>query len=91
MPLLAKLQWQCRRGTKELDLVLQHYLQTEYSQASKEEKILFTELLSLEDDLLASYLLGKALPDSPQLVLFTSNLKKKLHYQTLAMNCSHPE
>jgi len=75
MPLLAKLQWQCRRGTKELDLVLQHYLQTEYSEASKEEKSLFTELLSLEDDLLASYLLGEALPESPQLVLFISNLK----------------
>ncbi|MDO9162981.1 MAG: succinate dehydrogenase assembly factor 2 [Methylococcaceae bacterium] len=90
MPVLAKLRWQCRRGTKELDLVLQRYLQTDYSQASKEEKTLFTELLSLEDDLLASYLLGEAVPASPQLVVFISNLKKP-HYQTLAMNCSSPE
>lgn len=87
MPSLAKLQWQCRRGTKELDLVLQHYLQTEYLQASQEEKTLFTELLSLEDDLLASYLLGEKQPESSLLVLFISNLKK-LHYQSLAVGSS---
>ena len=25
---LARLRWQCRRGTKELDLLLQRYLET---------------------------------------------------------------
>jgi succinate dehydrogenase flavin-adding protein (antitoxin of CptAB toxin-antitoxin module) len=26
---LARLRWQCRRGTKELDLLLQRYLETQ--------------------------------------------------------------
>jgi antitoxin CptB len=59
MPSLAKLQWQCRRGTKELDLLLQNYLQTEYLQSTAEEKTLFAELLNLEDDQLYAYFLEK--------------------------------
>ena len=47
---LAKLRWQCRRGTKELDLLLQRYLDSGYLLADDEEKALFVELLELEDD-----------------------------------------
>jgi antitoxin CptB len=46
---LAKLQWQCRRGTKELDLMLLDYLETRYPAASMEEKARFVELLKLDD------------------------------------------
>lgn len=67
MSSLAKLQWQCRRGTKELDLLLQHYLQTQYSQSTSEEKALFVELLSLEDNQLSAYLLNKDQPSSKKL------------------------
>ena len=54
----ARLQWQCRRGTKELDFMLQHYLETAYSVASDAEKALFIELLKREDDELLGYLIG---------------------------------
>ena len=47
---LARLKWQCRRGTKELDLMLKQYLETGYLLADDEEKALFVELLKLEDD-----------------------------------------
>ena len=47
---LARLRWQCRRGTKELDLLLQRYLDSGYLLADDEEKALFVELLELEDD-----------------------------------------
>lgn len=51
---LAKLRWQCRRGTKELDLMLLDYLETRYPTASVEEKARFVELLKLDDtDLMA--------------------------------------
>jgi len=53
---LAKLQWQCRRGTQELDLLLQRYLETQYILADKEEQACFIELLALEDDVLISLL-----------------------------------
>jgi antitoxin CptB len=56
---LARLRWQCRRGTKELDFLLNRYLETEYSKADREEKRMFMALVGLEDDDLASVLLGK--------------------------------
>ena len=56
---LARLRWQCRRGTKELDLLLQRYLETGYLVADDEEKALFVELLELEDDELLAVLMGE--------------------------------
>ncbi|MFZ2449708.1 MAG: succinate dehydrogenase assembly factor 2 [Methylovulum miyakonense] len=49
---LAKLKWQCRRGSLELDLLLKHYLDTAYLQADNEEKARFVELLKLDDEIL---------------------------------------
>ena len=57
---LAKLRWQCRRGTKELDFLLLRYLDSGYLLADEEEKTLFVELLSLEDDVLIGVLLGES-------------------------------
>ena len=56
---LARLRWQCRRGTKELDLLLQRYLDSGYLIADDEEKALFVELLALEDDELIGVLMGE--------------------------------
>jgi antitoxin CptB len=59
MEQLARLRWQCRRGTKELDLLLQRYLESGYSVAEDQEKVLFVELLELEDDELLGALMGE--------------------------------
>ena len=55
---LARLKWQCRRGTKELDKLLSRYLETDYPAADQQEKALFVELLMLEDDRLMAVLMG---------------------------------
>ena len=49
---LARLKWQCRRGTKELDFLLLRYLEDEYLMADQKEKDLFVDLLGMEDDVL---------------------------------------
>lgn len=54
---LAKLKWQCRRGMKELDLLLENYLATDYLVADTAEKARFVELLQLEDDELFAVLM----------------------------------
>jgi antitoxin CptB len=55
---LARLKWQCRRGTKELDLLLMNYLENHYHKADAGQKKRFAELLNLEDaDLLANPIL----------------------------------
>jgi len=56
---LAKLRWQCRRGTKELDFLLLRYLETVYLSGDDEEKERFVELLTLEDDELIGVLMGE--------------------------------
>lgn len=56
---LAKLRWQCRRGTKELDFLLNRYLETGYLAADQGERELFLELLGMEDDVLVGVLMGK--------------------------------
>jgi len=53
---LSKLRWQCRRGTKELDLLLSHYLENRYQEANAADKHYFLELLEQEDsELMAKY------------------------------------
>jgi antitoxin CptB len=59
MSQLARLRWQCRRGTKEMDLLLQRYLDSGYLVADDEEKALFVKLLALEDDDLVGVLMGE--------------------------------
>ncbi len=46
MKSLAKLKWRCRRGTKELDYLLEAYLEQHYQDANKKEQNLFIELLT---------------------------------------------
>jgi antitoxin CptB len=59
----ARLHWQCRRGMRELDLLLQGYLDGAYDTAADAERAAFRRLLDYPDQLLLEYLLG-ALPPS---------------------------
>lgn len=59
---VAKLRWRCRRGMKELDLLLLSYLERRYDAASEEERWIFSELLELPDPKLHAYLLGREQP-----------------------------
>ena len=56
---LSRLKWQCRRGTKELDFLLNRYLETGYLVADEAERALFVELLGMEDDELMGVLIEK--------------------------------
>lgn len=61
---LAQLQWLCRRGIKEMDLLLENYLNCDFVAASKEEQEEFIALLNLDDATLMSYIFSPELPDS---------------------------
>ncbi len=54
---MSRLRWQCRRGMRELDVLLVAYLERRYEQAPDEEKAAFQSLLGLSDPELMSYLL----------------------------------
>lgn len=50
MQIPAKLKWQCRRGTQELDKLLLNYLEQNYLNAPLVEQQHFQQLLDLEDN-----------------------------------------
>ncbi len=62
MTTFSRLKWQCRRGTRELELLLNHYLEVHYRQAAVEEQCAFRYLLQQEDPELYLLLLGEREP-----------------------------
>ena len=59
---LARLRWLCRRGMKELDIVMSRYLEHHYAEASEEERAGFRTLLEMPDPELYRLLLGQDEP-----------------------------
>ena len=63
---ISRLHWQCRRGLKELDVLLECYLHAHFSHAPAAEQQAFAELLCLPDPLLLSYIMGREQPDNEE-------------------------
>jgi antitoxin CptB len=53
---LAKIRWQCRRGTKELDMLLLEYLENYYPLLSIEDKLRFEAILNEDDNSLEQFI-----------------------------------
>ncbi|MEM9605414.1 MAG: succinate dehydrogenase assembly factor 2 [Pseudomonadota bacterium] len=54
----SRLRWRCRRGMKELDIVLTTWLDKHYATATETERDVFLALLDMDDPDLAVVLLG---------------------------------
>ena len=63
---LGKLRWRCRRGLKELDVLLERYVDERFGAASPAEQEAFRLLLETQDTVLYAYCLGSQ-PVPPQL------------------------
>jgi antitoxin CptB len=57
------VRWRCRRGMKELDLLLERFVQEHYDRQPPERQRAFERLLALPDPVLAELLL-EPLPDT---------------------------
>ena len=66
-----RILWRCRRGTKELDVLLERFALHGYEQASPAQKRAFARLLELPDPELTDYLFGYATPEEPELARLT--------------------
>jgi antitoxin CptB len=75
----AQLRWQCRRGMRELDLLLTNYLDHDYGQANEQQKQAFRELLALPDPDLIDYLLGGQHPADAALAKIVSQIRDHPH------------
>ena len=61
---LGKLRWRCRRGMKELDVLLTRYVDEEYGAASRAHQAAFEALLDAPDPVIYAYCLGQERPPS---------------------------
>ena len=82
MSLHSRLEWRCRRGTKELDLLLQTWLAQAFDLSSEAEQQVFVALLDWPDDKLGRLLLGQDVTNDMEL----NALVRKIR----ALSLSHP-
>ncbi|KGQ20397.1 hypothetical protein LF41_934 [Lysobacter dokdonensis DS-58] len=55
---IRKLKWRCRRGMRELDQLLERWLDTSWRQSGTADRATFLRLLDSEDDRLWKWFLG---------------------------------
>jgi antitoxin CptB len=64
---MSRLRWRCRRGMRELDVMLNRYLDRVWPTASTAEREAFVSLVELQDPELFGYLVGRTTPaEEPQ-------------------------
>lgn len=71
---ISKLRWRCRRGMKELDVLLVSYLENHYPTAEAEERAAFEALLELQDPYLFGLVTGREVSADPALAQLIKRL-----------------
>ena len=64
---IARLRWRCRRGMRELDLLMTGWLDDHYASAGAGERDAFVRLLETPDPTLLAWLTGQERPEEPAL------------------------
>ncbi len=54
-----QLVWRCRRGVRELDVLLGRFLESSYNELDVEGKEAFERLLEVQDPVIMDWLFGK--------------------------------
>jgi len=72
---ISRLRWLCRRGMKELDVVLSRYLEQRYASASSSDQAQFRALLQLPDPDLYNLLLGRDAATDAECARFLQRLR----------------
>jgi len=68
------LRWRCRRGMKELDVLLTRYLDRDYYNVPAPQRKAFELLLDMSDPDILDYILGRKLPENRELALVIARL-----------------
>lgn len=63
---LRRVRWLCRRGMKELDVLLERFVSAEYENLSETEHAELLALLDREDPDLWALLMGRLEADNPE-------------------------
>lgn len=60
---LGRLRWRCRRGMRELDVLLMRYLERDWPGANAQARAAFRALLERQDPEINALLLGRMAPE----------------------------
>ena len=74
----ARLRWRCRRGMRELDAVLQGFLDREFESLSKPQMSAFADVLDLTDPELYAYLAQRSIPEDPELAGIFDRIRESI-------------
>jgi antitoxin CptB len=77
----AKLRWRCRRGMRELDRILEGFVDSGYEALSPAEKLQFADFLEFPDPDLHAYLVGRAEPMDSELARLLTRIRASLPAQ----------
>jgi antitoxin CptB len=72
----GRLRWRCRRGMRELDVVLVRYLERDWPDAGDEERAAFRALLERQDPDVNALLLGRMEPECEALARVMERLRR---------------
>jgi antitoxin CptB len=73
-PEARRLLWRCRRGMKELDVLLERFARRELPRASAGQRQTLARFLELPDPVLVDYLLGQAIPADRELATLVAQI-----------------
>jgi antitoxin CptB len=77
MTLPARLRWRCRRGTRELDVLLERFAEARYAGLDPGARAVFERLLDTEDDRLIDWLItGRERPDDDALARLVTDIRR---------------
>ena len=72
---LNRLRWRCRRGMRELDVMLERYVQRHSDKITAENAALLSQLLDSEDDQLWDWLSGRVSCERTELVGIINDIR----------------
>ncbi|WP_206202927.1 succinate dehydrogenase assembly factor 2 [Thioalkalivibrio sp. XN8] len=73
---LGRLRWRCRRGMRELDVLLMRYMERDWPQAGAAERAAFAALLEWQDPEIHALLTDRLAPDSEALASVLECLRR---------------
>ena len=61
---INRIHWKCRRGMREIDLLLREFSQTKLDQLNQNELVIFEEILNYDDQKLYDFIFKKTSLDN---------------------------
>ena len=85
----SRLRWRCRRGTREMDLLLLHFLEQGYPRLNAREQSLFGSLLDEGDPDLYAWITGQAQPANPDYLPLIGKISAFSSHSHMSGNNEH--